>query len=114
MSLGRRLGLALVASLAVAGAVAGPGCRGGTPQRPAKVTAADAVVRIRTAVADASLWIDGSFIGTVDELRGGVALDPGLHRLELRHEAYFVHYQELDLAPGQRLTLDIELAPLLP
>lgn len=111
MSRRRRVaGLALIASMAFAG----PACGGGAPRGPSKVTAADAVVRIKTAVADASLWIDGSFIGPVGELRGGVALDPGRHRLELRHEAYFVHYQELDLAPGQHLTLEIELAPLLP
>lgn len=99
---GLGLGLGLVA------------CGGAAPRGPTTVAAADAVVRIKTDVVDAGLWIDGAFIGAVADLRGGVALDPGHHRLELRHEAYFVDYRELDLAAGQRLTLAIELAPLLP
>lgn len=92
----------------------GPACRGGDVHEPSRIPASDAIVKIKTAVADASLWIDGKFVGTVGALRGGVALEPGAHRVEVRHEAYFVHYQELDLAPGQRLTLDLDLAPLLP
>ncbi len=107
-------GLVIVAVASFGLGVTAPACRSGAPRAPAKVSTVDAVVRIKTAVVDASLWIDGAFIGAVGDLRGGVALDPGHHRLELRHEAYFVHYQDLDLAPGQHLTLDIELAPLLP
>ena len=108
----RRFGAALGLGLAVA--LLAPACAGSPARRPARVSSTDAIVKVVAAVADASLWLDGRFIGAVGELRGGVAIDPGPHRLELRHEAYFVHYQELDLAPGQRLTLTIELAPLLP
>ena len=85
------------------------------PAPPAsRIAATDAIIRVRADVADAGLWLDGRFIGAVGALRGGVAVHPGAHRLELRHEAYFVHYQELDLAPGQRLSLSISLAPILP
>ncbi len=74
----------------------------------------DAVVKVRTPVADAALWFDGRFVGPAGGLRGGIAVEPGKHRLELRHDDYFSHYQDLELAPRQRLTLDIELAPVLP
>ncbi len=104
----RALALALAVALALV-----PACRGGAPVEP-RIAATDAIVRVKTATTDAVVWIDGRMIGSVDRLRGGIALDPGAHRLELRHGQHFVHYQELDLAPSQRLTLEIELAPLLP
>jgi hypothetical protein len=105
---------ARVGALLGALALAPSGCGHAAPPAPARIAATDAVVRVQSNIPDAGLWIDGRFIGAVDSLRGGVALDPGAHRLEVRHEAYFVHYQELDLAPGQRLTLAIELSPVLP
>ena len=72
------------------------------------------MVKIQTIVSDAVVWFDGRFLGPVGVMRGGIAVAPGRHRLELRHDDYFSHYQELELAPRQRLTLDIELAPVLP
>lgn len=106
----------MIRAVAIAAALIalGPACRGGDARAPTRIPAAHAIVKFTTAVADAGLWIDGTFVGTVGALRGGVVLDPGAHRVEVRDEAYFVHYQELDLAPGQRLTLAIDLAPLLP
>lgn len=100
----------VMATLIVGGGGCGSGGRATTP----RVSASDAVVRFRGAVADAALWVDGRFIGALGELRGGVAVAPGAHRFEVRHEAYFVEYRELDLAAGQRVTVDLELAPLLP
>ena len=100
--------------LGLALALAGSACPSSPPRAPSRLAASHAVVRIQSEVIDAGVWIDGAFIGAVGDLRGGVALDPGHHRLELRHEAYFVDYRELDLAAGQRPTLAIELAPLLP
>ena len=74
----------------------------------------DAVVIVRSAVEDASLWVDGRYIGPIGSLRGGVAVDPGAHRFELRHDDYFSHYEQLDLAAHETRTLEIELAPVLP
>lgn len=87
---------------------------GGTMRDPSKPDDDDAVVRVKTPVPDASLWVDGRFIGPVGGLRGGVALEPGKHRFELRHDEYWSHYEELDLAPRQQVQLDIEMAPVLP
>ena len=81
---------------------------------PDRVDRNDAIVVLEDAVADASLWVDGVFVGPVGELRRGFAVEPGKHRLELHHDGYFSHYQELDLAPAQRLRLTIDLAPQLP
>ena len=65
-------------------------------------------------MADAAVWIDGVYVGAIADVARGLALEPGHHRLELHHDAYFSHYQALDLAPAQRLRLPIELAPILP
>lgn len=87
---------------------------GGTMRDPSKPDENDAIVRVRTDVKDASLWVDGRFIGPIAGMRGGVAIEPGKHRFELRHDEYFSHYEELDLAPKQEVQLDIEMAPILP
>lgn len=87
---------------------------GGQRRDPSKPDGDDAIVKLRTDVKDASLWVDGRFIGPIGGLSGGIAIEPGKHRFELRHDDYFSHYEELDLAPRQTVQLDIELAPVLP
>ncbi|MCL4228754.1 MAG: hypothetical protein KJZ91_30165 [Myxococcales bacterium] len=101
------------AAAALAVATLAAACAG-TARDPSRPDADDAIVKVRTRFKEASLWVDGRFIGPIGGLAGGFALEPGKHRFELRHDGYFSHYQELDLAPRQRLELDIELAPVLP
>ena len=86
----------------------------GAKQKPSGVSAADAIFYVRSNVGDASLFVDGRYIGPVKVLRGGVAVVPGKHRLELRHEDYFSRYVELDLQRAERRKLVVELAPVLP
>lgn len=86
----------------------------GCPHNKAGGGDADAVVKIRTTVGDASLWVDGRYIGPIEALGGGVAVTPGVHRFELRHDDYFSHYEQLELAAHEKRTLTIELAPVLP
>ncbi|HVK72519.1 MAG TPA: hypothetical protein VM734_04340 [Kofleriaceae bacterium] len=99
---------------ALAAALGLAACASSATSRTTGADADDAVIRIRTDVPEAALWFDGRFIGPVGGLRGGIAVEPGKHRLELRHDEYHSHYQELELAPRQRVTLDVELAPVLP
>lgn len=96
------------AALLLVGALAGCGPRG------APATDDDAIVVVRSEVDDAALWVDGRYIGPVGSLQGGVAVEPGLHRIELRHDDYFSYYQELELAAKERRKLVVELAPVLP
>ena len=96
------------ALLAVAFLVAG--CpRGGTPAEDT-----DAIVVIRTEAAEAVLWLDGRYIGPIASLKGGVAVAPGAHRIEIRDDAHFSRYLELQLAPRERKVIEVELAPILP
>ena len=73
------------------------------------------VVVIRCNVDDAELWVDGHYFREIAEIpRGGVRMPAGMHRVEIRHDGYFSHYSELELAPSERRVLDVNLAPVLP
>jgi hypothetical protein len=85
---------------------------GGPGAAPA--TSGRAVLQIDCPVGDAVLWIDGRYLAQVRDLRGGVALSPGHHQVELRHDRYHAHYADIELRPGQRLRLAIPLAEALP
>jgi hypothetical protein len=95
--------LAAFASLALAG------CGGASGTAPASA----AVVVIECPVRDAALWIDERFVAELGEIRGGVRLPSGRHRVEVRHDRYHAFYGEVALAPGDRRALKVELAELL-
>lgn len=101
------LGIA-VASLASLTGACGP------KVGPTGVTADDAVVKLTSNVRDAQVYVDGRFIAPLDALRGGVAVVPGPHRFELRHDDYFSSYLELSLARAERKIVSMEMAPILP
>jgi hypothetical protein len=100
------------AALIVAIALAGCGQRHvEDPMAPAED---DAIVKITSTVPDASLWVDGRYIGTIGALHGGIAIAAGTHRVELRHDDYFSRYAELTLRARERRALALDLAPRLP
>lgn len=74
----------------------------------------DAVVVITSNVRDAQLYLDGRFVAPLDVLRGGVAIAPGSHRLELRHERYLSSYLELEVGRGERKQISLDMAAILP
>ncbi len=86
----------------------------GGRQKTTGVSPEDAIFYIRSNVSDASVFVDGRFLGPVTVLKGGIAVEPGKHRLELRHDDYFSRYIDLDLARAERKKLLITLAPVLP
>jgi hypothetical protein len=98
--------LAVVAVVAVAACGPKPIARG--------ADADDAVIYIESNVKDAGVWVDGVFIGGVDTIRGGIAIDPGDHRLEVRHDEYYAHYAVLKLTTREKRNVVVELAPVLP
>jgi hypothetical protein len=98
--------------LRVVGAVlALAACHAPAPEGP---SARDAIVVVRSNVADAQVYVDGRFVASLDALRGGIALEPGHHRIELRREDYFSAYAELTVARATRTPLSLELAAVLP
>ena len=78
------------------------------------VTREDAILRIASNVRDAQVYVDGRFVTPLDAAGGGIAVTPGTHRFELRHEDYFSSYLELTLAKAERRKVSMELAPILP
>ena len=86
----------------------------GPKPNPNGVTPNDAIVYVKSNVNDAQIYVDGRFIGPVGYVRGGIAIDPGRHRLELRHDDFFARYVELDLHRAERKHLQLEMAPVLP
>jgi hypothetical protein len=97
-----RLALLLAAALAACGGTASPSPAG------------RAVLEIACPVADAVLWVDGRYVAQLRDLPGGVALAPGHHQIELRHERHHAYYEDIHLASGQRLRLPVDLAEALP
>jgi hypothetical protein len=106
---GRDVPLAVALAAAALLAACGP------PPAPAsEVTPSDAIVYVKTNVADADLYVDGRLVGRVGLLRGGVAVDAGTHRLELRRDDYFSTYLEVKVAKAERKRVDMELWAILP
>ena len=54
------------------------------------------------------------FLRVSTALGGGLALEPGAHRIELRREDYFSRYLELTVARAERKQLTLEMAAILP
>ncbi|MDQ3339493.1 MAG: PEGA domain-containing protein [Myxococcota bacterium] len=78
------------------------------------VTRNDAILSIKSNVRDAQVYVDGRFVTPLDAAGGGIAVTPGTHRFELRHEDYFSSYLELTLVKAERKKVSMELAPILP
>jgi hypothetical protein len=84
------------------------------PANPGGVTAADAIVKVKSNVRDAQVFVDGRYVAPLTALGAGVAVEPGVHRFELRHDDYFSSYLEVKLARAERKQVAMDLAPVLP
>jgi hypothetical protein len=105
--------LALGAGLA-AGLAIGLAACGGGQVRSGGVDRDDAIVQVKSNVRDAQVFVDGRFIAPLHAVGGGIAVEPGFHRFELRHDDYFSSYLELDLSRAERKRVEMEMAPVLP
>jgi hypothetical protein len=72
------------------------------------------VLVIECPVSDAAVWIDDRYVAEVREAGRGFALAPGLHRVEVRHDAYHAYFGEVTLGAGATQTVHVELAERLP
>jgi hypothetical protein len=81
---------------------------------PGRVAATDAVVVIKSNVRDAELFVDGHDVGPLVAVRSGVAVEPGWHRFELRHDDYFSSYLDLTLARAEHKKVAMDMSPVLP
>lgn len=86
----------------------------GGRQQTSGVDRDDAIVYFAATPRDANVFVDGRFVGPAGVLKGGIAVEPGKHRFELRHEDYFSSYLEMDLKRAERAKAKVTLAPILP
>jgi hypothetical protein len=74
----------------------------------------DGVVRFIGEPVDVTIWVDGRFIAPLRYARGGVALSPGRHQIELRADAFLSEFLEIDTAAGSKVDVTFSLVPELP
>jgi hypothetical protein len=71
-------------------------------------------LRVAVAPGDASVYLDGRFVGTGDDLarlRAGMLVDTGRHTLEIVRPGYRSVQREVEVARGEEAVLRIELEP---
>ena len=71
-----------------------------------------ASLRLVVEPEDASVYLDGRFLGSARELarlRAGLLVDPGAHRLEIVRPGYRALVQELELVAGESERLEVSL-----
>ena len=74
-------------------------------QQPARL-------KLSVAPADASVYLDGHFLGLAGEIgeqRSGILVDPGEHRLEIVRPGYAGRELRFDAEPGGEVELEVEL-----
>jgi hypothetical protein len=70
--------------------------------------------KLECNVPDAVLLIDDVLVGRASEWAPpGRAIQPGFHRVEIRHPGYFSHYAEIQLSDGGGAAVKADLHPLL-
>jgi hypothetical protein len=67
-------------------------------------------VNIECEPADAQLYLDDKFLGSVKGLdKRPLMLPEGTHRLEIRKDGYFAHFAEIKVVRGVRQRLRVKL-----
>lgn len=68
-------------------------------------------VAVHVTPGDASIYLDGEFIGTAKDLRRNPVLlvDPGAHRLEIVHPAYESKGVEVTVEAGKKQEIEVSL-----
>ena len=104
----------LLTLLLLALAIALPACGGPSVNPRTKVAKSDAIIKLQCNVTSAELWVNDRFVAHVRNLRGGIALSPGQHRVEFRHDSHHTHYELLTVTTRERRTLTVTMAEILP
>ncbi|HSN85139.1 MAG TPA: PEGA domain-containing protein [Thermoanaerobaculia bacterium] len=74
----------------------------------------DGWLRLDVEPADASVYVDGKFVGTgseISELRSGLRLAPGRHKLAIVRPGHKAEETDFEVEAGESVELEIELDP---
>ncbi len=85
-----------------------------TASAPAGAAQTPAVGHVRLALQPGvvpQIYVDGYFVGTLDDVGGELALDAGPHTLELRADGYEVLEVAVDVTAGRSITYRGRLQP---
>ena len=80
-----------------------------TPPAPAEGEAATIVLQVQPS--SAQIFVDGEFVGTVDDFQSGLIVAPGVHRVEFRAPGFDPLVVDVRVAPGGRITYRAALKP---
>ena len=70
-----------------------------------------ATLRLEVEPRVAEIYVDGYFIGTADDHRGEVGLEPGSHRIDIRAVGYGSERVDVRIETGATATLRRSLLP---
>jgi hypothetical protein len=79
---------------------------------PGRDASDEARVHFSITPNDASVYLDGHFLGTASELEGlsaGLVVTPGSHHLEVVRPGFAAHETSFDSSPGEDVQLAVEL-----
>ena len=71
-------------------------------------------VRIQNAPGNAQVFVDGNYVGIVDDIdgaRAGLSLDAGVHRIEIRANGLETVTFDVNLQAGQTITYRAHMQP---
>ena len=72
-------------------------------------TTTKGLVHFKVEPADASLYLDGRFIGTVQDLAAGIRIEAGDHRLAIVRPGHKTYENTLTVVGGSSLDVEVEL-----
>jgi len=70
-----------------------------------------ATIVLQVQPTSAQVFVDGEFVGTVDDLQSAVTVAPGVHRVEFRAPGFDPIVVDIRVAPGGRITYRATLKP---
>ena len=91
----------------VSGAVEAPAPYEAPPAAPDEA----ATILLQVQPTSAQIFVDGEFVGTVDDVQSAVTVAPGVHRVEFRAPGYDPLVVDVRVAPGGRITYRASLKP---
>jgi len=90
---------------------AGYTCRQMLTKRSANCNPSVSTIGLQVQPSSAQIFVDGEFVGTVDDHASGLVVAPGVHRVEFRAPGFDPVVVDVRVAPGGRITYRASLKP---